>query len=1074
MKTTPNNLIVPLLASVALSWLLGACGPGAGAGCPIDLTCEYLRDPIGLDDAAPRLSWRLDDARRGAKQTAYRVLVASGAEALAKDQGDLWDSGKVSSDQSVLVPYAGKALASRQRCFWKVMAWDAAGQPSPWSGAATWEMGLLGRDDWRAKWVTPKDLEIVDSPIPAGNWLRLPEGTKFLRAKVDFRKDPEPHHGRVALATDAPCEVFLNGRPQPIGRVDDVSKVAWVVMPNGLRPGENVVAIRATGKPIGRIATGFRITRFGGDRFELGAPKWLCAAEAPKNWAQPAFDAPGWAAAGDSGEACALKQEFDGPRRSQLMRKEFELPSRPVRARVYASGLGGYELTINGDRVGDDIFAPGWTLYDKRIQYQVYDVTRHVRQGPNAIGAWLGNVWWSSGLGWLGGERHAKPGENLRLLLQLEVECEDGSTQIVATDGHWQCTASPILEDTLYHGEAYDARLEQPDWDKIDFRGEGWNPVAIAGDPDARLCAERGPRIRVTQELEPEKISEPIPGVHVLDFGQNHPGRPRLTIKAPAGTKITMRHAELLAPDGRIDTINYRSARATDTYVCKGAGEEVWEPRFTYRGFRYMEVTGLPKAPDKRTIVSRVLHNAGQMAGEFECGNDLVNRILGNVRWGLRSNLHSVPTDCPQRDERLGWMGDAQAFAPTSLWLMDLAAFYGKWMRDVVDSQQPNGATTGVCPIIVIGRETDARSAWADAVSIVPWRVYEYAGDRRILEENYDAVKRWVEYMRANLTGGLYEKPTWGDWVPVRDLKTNTEIKTPHEPVSAAYGYLSTRLLARMADILGKADDARTYAALANDMAAKYNAKYIKPDGSGHLAGTQSADVLPLYFGITPPDKRAAVAKSIADDVIRRGGHHTTGFLGTPLILPLLADYGYPDLAWRIVSTDEYPSLGYMVKKGATTIWERWNTDREGPAMNSHNHFAFGSMAQWFFEGIAGLRPDEARPGFKHTIIKPYVVGDLQWARAKYPSPYGQLLSHWERKGDDLHLHVVVPPNTTATALLPTFGKEGLKITEGGKPIEGKTEGDRIRVDLGAGEYRFVIHGLGAPPQPDRGIAKAE
>ncbi|HPA17367.1 MAG TPA: glycoside hydrolase family 78 protein [Verrucomicrobiae bacterium] len=1060
-----------VLAAMVWAALLSSCGVGSGAGSPMDLTCEHRRDPIGLDDAAPRLSWRLDDARRGAKQTAYRLLVATTAAALAKDSGDLWDSGRVASDQSVLVPYGGKALASRQRSYWKVMVWDGEGKPSPWSDVAFWEMGLLGFGDWRAKWVTPPDLEIVDRPIPTGNWLRLPVGTMFLRAAVDFRKDPEPHHGRVALAADAPCEVFLNGRP--VGRLDDVSKVAWVVMPNGLRQGENVVGIRATAGALSRVATGFRVTRFGGDRFELGAPKWACATEAPKNWAQPAFNASAWATAEDSGEACALKQEFDGPRRSQLMRRDFEISSKPVRARAYVTGLGGYEMQINGERVGQDIFTPGWTLYDKRIQYQTYDVTGLVRQGRNAIGAWLGNVWWSSGLGWLGGERHSKPGENLRLLLQLEVECEDGSKQVVVSDGEWQCAPSPILEDTLYHGETYDARLEQKGWDLIGFRGDGWRPVLIAGDPDARLCAERGPSIRVTQELEPEKITEPKSGVYVLDFGQNHPGRPRLTVRAPAGTRITMRHAELLAPDGRIDTINYRSARATDAYVCKGNGEEVWEPRFTYRGFRYMEVTGLPKAPGKRTIVSRVLHTAGQMAGEFECGDALINRILGNVRWGLRSNLHSVPTDCPQRDERLGWMGDAQAFAPTSMWLMDLAGFYGKWMRDVADSQQPNGATTGVCPIIVIGRDTDARSAWADAVSIIPWRVYEYAGDRRILEENYGAVRRWVEYMRGNLTGGLYEKPTWGDWVPVRDLKANKEIKTPHEPVSAAYGYLSTRLLARMAEILGKADDAKTYGALADDMAEKYNAKYLKPDG-GYRAETQAADVLPLYFGITPPDKRATVAKSIADDVVRRGGHHTTGFLGTPLILPLLADAGYPDLAWRIVSTDEYPSLGYMVKKGATTIWERWNTDREGPAMNSHNHFAFGSMAQWFFEGLAGLRPDDAQPGFKHTIIRPYVVGDLKWAKAKYPSPYGRLLSHWERQGDDLHLHVLVPPNATATVLLPTFGKQGLKITESDKPIDGTAEADRIRVEIGAGEYRFIVHGLGSPPQPDRGIAKAE
>ncbi|NOX55408.1 MAG: family 78 glycoside hydrolase catalytic domain, partial [Planctomycetes bacterium] len=828
-----------------------------------------------------------------------------------------------------------------------------------------------------------------------------------------------------------------------------------------LRPGRNVIAVRVTNStgPAG-LTLGIFQSYFGGEFETITPTEWLCSDKLAKGWNTPKFSAKGWVKAkvvGQPGDAPwgEVAQEVDGPRRSQMLRKEFELPAEVVRARAYVSGLGYYELRLNGFRVGDDVFTPGWTQYEKRIQYQVYDVTDLLKIGRNAVGAILGNGWWSSGLGWAGGmERHAKPGENLRFLLQLEVECTDGSKHVIVTDSSWAAHLSPIVEDTLYHGETHDARLEQPGWDKPRFDAKDWQPVKIVKDPLRKLCAQRGPTLRVTEELYPVKITEPKPGVYVLDFGQNHPGRPKLTVKAPRGTTIRMVHAEYLKPDGTLERANYRSARVTDTYICKGSGVEVWEPRFTYRGFRYMQVTGLPSKPDRTTIVSRVLHSAPPMAGTFECSNPLLNRILKNVRWGQRSNMHSVPTDCPQRDERLGWMGDAQAFAPTSIWNMDMALFFTKWMRDILEAQQPDGAVPGVCPNVgdwVIG---PGRSAWADAITIIPWYVYVYYGDRQILEQAFPGVRKWVEYMQTKLSkDGLYEEPTWGDWVPVEP--------TPDRPIAAMFGYHSTNLLAHMAQILGKKKDADRYRKLAEAQRRAFNKKYLKPDNN-YVTATQTSNILPLAFGMVEPDRQQAVADNIAKDVKKHGGHHTTGFLGTAFILPVLAQHGHADLAYGIVNTDEYPSLGYMIKKGATTIWERWNTDQMGPGMNSRNHFAFGSMAQWFYEGLAGLNPDPEQPGFKHVIVRPYIVGDLKWVRADYPTLYGRLASEWKREKGSLRLRVTIPPNTTATVCLPA--RDVARVTESGQPLTqapGVTvkgpEGDRLLVRVAAGTYEFVI-----------------
>jgi len=1052
---------------VVFSWfagvvvVFGGCANMAeltGRRCalrPEDLRCEYFRNPVGIDEVKPRLSWVLESSRRNQVQSAYQVLVAGDREKLEHNEGNLWDSGRVDSNQSAHVVYGGRALSSQMRCCWKVRVWDEYGRVSQWSEPATWSMGLLREADWKADWITSSEMEITDKPIHLDKWLWHPGGSKvnqtvYFRTVLDLREEPTVHHSIIAVSADNKYTLYVNG--ERLGASSDFTKVQRYTTRGraNLHGGRNVIAVEVENAdgPAG-LTLGVRVTYFGGDRQEIQPIHWLCSERAAGDWMSQEFDASNWVTAkvvGDyGGEPWGrLKQDFDGPRRSFMVRKDFAVPSEVVDARVYVSGLGMYRLHINGRRVGNDLFTPGWTVYSRRIQYQTYDVTNLLHRGDNAVGAILGNGWWSSGLGWAGGnERHSKKGQNLRFLMQLEIDCADGSHHTVVTDGTWKTHFSPVLANTLYHGVAYDARLEMPGWAGAGFDDRGWKWAVACYEPSlSLLCAQKSPTLQVVKHLEPVKITEPREGVYVFDFGQNHSGRCRLKVKAPAGTKVQIRHAEILRPDGLIDNVNYRSARVTDTYICRGGGVEVFDPLFTYRGFRYAQVTGLPGKPGKQTLVSQVFNSAAKMTGEFECSDPLLNRIAENIQWGQRSNMYSVPTDCPQRDERLGWMGDAQAFAPTSCWNMDMAMFFTKWMRDIRESQKPSGATTDVCPAIVV--TSDAKSAWGDAVAVVPWVVYQYYGDKRILEENYESIKAWVEYLRANSEDRLYEKDTYGDWVPV--------VKTPGEPVSAAYTFYSTKLLSEIAKVLGKEADAVEYAALAQQIAEAFHSKYFHPDSQDYINGTQTANLLPLCFGITPDTYHRAVAENIIDDVIERGRHHSTGFLGTPLILPTLSRFGRADLAYDIITTDEYPSLGYMIRNGATTIWERWNTDKMGPGMNSRNHFAFGSMGEWLYEAVAGINIDPEKPGFKHIIIRPHPGGGLTFARAGYESVYGRITSHWRRKGDALELEVTIPANTTATVYVPA-GDAGL-VTESGRPTGRAEEVTFLRMEDGAAVYR--------------------
>lgn len=1046
------TLAIALLTSTPNAW---AEGPGA----PVNLRCEYMAAPLGIDTMAPRLSWEVNDSRRGAKQAAYQVLVAENSADLRRDCGTAWDTGKVDSDQSIHVEYGGARLRSRGRYCWKVRTWDRDGLASPWS-AAPWEMGLLSEDDWRAEWVAMGEDELGPK---LGQWIWHPEQAENQRVFLQkaFHVPGKIASASLRVASDNYAKVFANGRE--VGAHDTWETLATFDVAAALKGNaENLLAIEARNEdgPAG-VLVGLQVVMEDGEEVDVVSDgSWLAATEMPLAWpvgkARSQGVVPAKVVANYGDQPWGRHSGAAG--RSIYLRKEARLKRGIARARAYVTGLGLYELHINGRRVGQDVLTPGWTHYGKRVQYQTYDVTKLLRAGDNAVAAQLGRGWFSGRIA----QRQPPAGgtNGSRLLLQLEVEYADGTTDTIVTDENWKAHLSPITADDFYDGESYDAQLGVPGWNEPGLDTSDWAPTRVLDEPIGKLVAQAGPTLRVTQTRPVEAVTQPQEGVYVFDFGQNASGRCRLTVRgAEEGQRIRIRHSEVLKDDGTLYTDNYRSAKVTDEYICKGEPVEIWEPSFTYRGFRYAELTGYPGEPPEDALVHRVLHSAPPWAGEFACSNETINSVQRNLRWGQISNMHSVPTDCPQRDERLGWTGDALIFTPTMCWNMETARFLGKWMADLIDSQGPNGETSDIAPL-----ETGhgpASPGWGDVITTVPYYVHQFYGDTRIIEENYEGMKAWVEFMRSQAPDLLYEREGYGDWVAV--------VGSPKKPIGAAYFHYSTANLASMARALGKDDDARYYEDLADGIAAAFNAAYLDQATSSYPGGTQTANVLPLAFGIVPEDRREAVAKNIADDIVARDNHLSTGFLGTSYLMPTLAEHGYHELAYKLADQRTYPSWGYMVEKGATSIWELWNSDTQGPGMNSRNHYAFGSVGQWYFEDLAGIKP--AAPGFKRITIRPRPAGDLTWAKATYPSMYGEAKSAWERDGDGLTLSVTVPANTSARVYVPLLGNDQPNVTESGTTVVMKgSRAERVAglsyrgiedgaavFDAGAGTYEFMV-----------------
>jgi len=877
------------------------------------LRCEYLAEPCAVDVARPRLGWVLegaDPSARGIRQAAYQIRAASSEEALLAGRADLWDSGRVDSDETLHIEYAGKALAPGQECWWQVTVFGRDGRFAATSRPSRWTAGILEPSNWKAEWIGLKA-----PPVAAG----------------------------------------------------------------------------------------------------AGAP-------------------------------------------AAFLRSEFTLEKPVRRAWVHAAALGNYELRLNGKKVGRDFFAPGYTDYRKTLYYQTHDVTGLLNEGPNAIGAMLADGWYAGYIGWKG--RRGVFGEQPLFSAQLEIEHADGTRRRITTGSGWKGAFGPILEADHLMGCVHDARKEMPGWDAAGFSEAAWQPVITGEKPAARLTAFPGEPVRKTQELETRSVSEPKPGVFVFDLGQNMVGWARLKITGTPGQKVVLRFAEMLNDDGTLYTANLRSARATDTFFLKGGGEELLEPSFTFHGFRYVEVTGLAAGskPEASMITGIVVHSDLSRTGSFECSHPMVNQLFSNIVWGMRGNYLDIPTDCPQRDERMGWMGDAQAFVRTGACLMDIAPFFTKWMVDVEDAQGGDGAFTDVAPRGIL--DGAGVAGWADAGVVCPWTIYQVYGDKRILERHYAAMSRWIDYMEKTGKDLIRPDSGYGDWLApfAKDNKGDT----PKPLLGTAYFAYSTDLMARTARVLGKHEDAARFEALAAKVREAFNREFVSPDGT--VKGeSQTAYIMALRFRLVPDALRPALEKRLVEQIEARGWHLATGFLGVNLLMPTLTEIGRDDVAYRLLENTTYPSWGYSIVNGATTIWERWNSYTKDKGfgdvgMNSFNHYAYGSVGEWMFSSLAGIDTDG--PGFRRIVIHPRPGGSVKFAKASYDSIHGPVSTEWRLEEKRFTLKAVIPCNTTATVHVPAGSPDA--VTEGGRPASTAAGVEFLRMEsgkavfaVGSGRYEF-------------------
>ena len=732
------------------------------------------------------------------------------------------------------------------------------------------------------------------------------------------------------------------------------------------------------------------------------------------------------------------------------LRQEFTLAEAPRRARAYICGLGYYELHINGARIGHNYMDPAFTSFNKRDLYVTYDVTSKLHRGANALGVMLGEGWF----------------HNRALMFQLDVELASGKHVSLSSGPGWKAKNGPIVSDSIYAGEVYDARLETPGWDLPGYKDDGWKPAESVKAPGGVLSAQMMPPIQDVDSMVPIALTNPRPGVYVYDMGQNFSGWVDLHVNGPRGAQVQLRFAELLYDTGMINRENMRGAKERDIYILRGDGEEHFHPRFTYHGFRYVEVTGYPGTPSLDSVRGHVVHTAVETTGSFVASKQILNQIHKIIRWSDLTNLHSIPTDCDQRDERQGWMGDAQVSSEGLMLNFDMAAFYTNFLRDMRDDLGADGTMTDTVPFLTHGSRP-ADPAWGTAFPLICWYLYQQNGDPRILEENYDGLKKYVEYLHSRAPDNVLRFSYYGDWVATE--------KTPGAEVSDFYYYYDTLVLSKMAAALGKSADATSYTERAGQIRDAFNKEFFDPKTGNYTTGTQTANVLPLFLGMVPAEDRRKVAGNLDNNILyEHNTHLTTGLAGLRYLMPVLTQLDRSDLAYDLVTQTTYPSWGYMIESGATTVWELWQK-KAGPAMNSQNHHMMGSVDAWLYEGLAGINVDPDHPGYYHFRIEPQVTRDLTSVSATVGSVRGNVTSSWSHEPGVITLQVDVPVNSTATVSIPpdpemsdvTVRESGEIVWEKGQfhpegaagIMAGKLDGKRVVFKVGSGHYAFRVTG---------------
>jgi alpha-L-rhamnosidase len=888
-----------------------------------NLRCEMLTNPIGIDVTAPRFSWQANIEERGMKQLAYQIIVASSQTLMDKGQGDLWNSGKITSDQSHLVSYAGKKLNSRQQCFWKVKVWANNGEER-WSHVAGFSIGLLNSHDWKAAWIG------LDR---AFSWDSV---TQFARLSARY------------------------------------------------------------------------------------------------------------------------------------FRKEINAAKQIKKATVYISGLGLYELYVNGQKIGDQVLAPAPTDYSKTVLYNTFDVTPQIKQGKNAIATVLGNG------RFFAMRQNYKPQKwhtfgFPKMLLQLEIEYSDGTKQIVGTDATWKVTADgPVRTNNEYDGEEYDGTKELNGWNKAAYNDSKWLKVELVKAPGGNIVAQMNGNMKVMEIIKPVSIKQ-VSGKYILDMGQNMAGWIKMNVSGQKGQQVKLRYAESLQPNGELYVANLRDAKVTDIYTLKGKAQETWNPGFVYHGFRYVEITNYPGVPTVENFTGEVIYDDLQTIGSLETSNATINQIHKNAYWGIRSNYKGMPVDCPQRNERQPWLGDRTMGAYGESFLFDNSKLYAKWLNDIRDSQTPEGSIPDVAPSFWYYYKDNM--TWPGAYLTIADMLHRQFGDKSSIVNHYPYMKKWMNYMKGKYMTKefIVTKDSYGDWcVPPESpelihSKDSTRTTNP-QLIATAYYYYLLQVMQRFALLSNKSNDVSQFAAEAIRVKDAFNKKFYNSSQSNYSNNTVTANILPLAFGLVPAEDSVKLFKNISDKIlVENKGHISTGVIGTQWLMRWLTKYGRADIAYQLASNTTYPSWGYMAQNGATTIWELWNGNTANPAMNSQNHvMLLGDLLIWMYENLGGIQSDANETGYKKILMKPSFVKELDYVKTSYESPYGRITSNWRKDKDQLKWDITIPGNTTALVYIPAVSEKEIKengeLTNKVKAVRFiRMEKDNAVFEVGSGNYSFSV-----------------
>jgi alpha-L-rhamnosidase len=1042
-----------------------------------DLRCEYARDPLGVDTPSPRLFWKLASTTRDQRQTAYRILAASTKAGLAGDRGDLWDTGKVRAGETSHVPYAGRPLHSSEQVFWKVRSWGSDGKPSAWSEPGSWTMGLLRPEDWNAHWIgastnTPSIRKLIGYHAAETlreddlKWVQVDLGHECSLSEI--RLQPMVHRERkgfgfpvrfrveAALESEFKSPTLLadysgNDLPNPAN--------APVTL-----PGHGVTArfVRVTATKLWKRDEMFC--------FALSQLEAICdgrnVAEHKPVAALDSVEKDGWGKTaltdGLAGTMCPEPQP-----QSLLLRREFVVRPGLRRAVIHVCGLGCYELSLNGAKVGDALFPPGWTKYDRTCSYDTYDLTRLVQAGPNAVGLFLGNGMYNV----VGGRYTKFTGTHgpLKAMAELQLEYADGTRESIGTDAQWRLRPGPITFSCVYGGEDYDARRNPNGWNLPGADDSSWDRARSVDGPGGKLkgLSSLAPPVRSWDVLSPVLVKSIKPGVTLYDLGQNASLMPRLTVRGSVGGQVRITPSELLDAQGHLDRRSVGNAEAYWQYTLAGTGAaESWFPKFFYHGARYLLVEcraaeAAQPPPVVEALEGVVVHSAAEPVGDFECSSPLLNRVRTLVRWAQRSNMMSVMTDCPHR-EKLGWLEEDHLNGPALRYEFDLAQLFAKMMNDMADSQLPNGLVPDIAPEYVQfeGGFRDSPE-WGSAFILVPWQQYEFTGDRELLRRYYNDMQRYVAYLGNRATNHIVSHGL-GDWYDIGPKAPGYSQLTPIALTATAFYYYDAWILGEAATLLARPAEARQYGLLAAQIREAFNAAFYDSARGCYASGSQCANALPLVMGLVNPTNRAAVLNSLLKDIESRGDALTTGDVSYRYLLRALAESGRSDLIWRMNSKTEKPGYGYQLNQGATSLAEAWNADPE----SSQNHFMLGQIQEWFYHDLAGIQSDPAGPGFAKIIIKPALVGDLAWVKAGYNSIHGPILSQWSRDAGRLTLKVSIPANTTATVFLPVA--PGCNVTESGRNVKRQRGIKFLGKENGCARYRVVSGSFDFQVSPSR------